>query len=250
VERPVNTLQDQIKGGEPAQWRVTVTRACLALMAVALTSASAVLVKERSQHVRPLAAVEILRAPDRFDRPAVSMVSLHVKASPEPVGLMNEVGPEPTENATPDPFADVAAKLDPATLELAQDPQVRWFDGRPIRPARQIMMNVSAYSPDARSCGESADGKTATLHSVFTNGMKLVAADTRVLPFGSLVSIPGYDTGHVVPVLDRGGAIKGNKLDLLFPTDEEARQWGRKQILVTVWEYADGKPAGDPRKSR
>ena len=33
-------------------------------------------------------------------------------------------------------------------------------------------------------------------------------------------------------------------------SDEAARAWGRKKIRVTVWEYADGKPAGDPRKAR
>lgn len=113
------------------------------------------------------------------------------------------------------------------------------YDGRPVRKARTIRMEVTAYSPDERSCGKSADGITASGYSVWTNGMKLVAADTRVLPFNSLVSIPGYNNGRPVPVLDRGGAIKGNKLDLLFPTHEQAMQFGRKHLTVTVWEYAD-----------
>jgi 3D (Asp-Asp-Asp) domain-containing protein len=243
----VNTLQEQIQGAEPARWRQGASRACLALMAIALTGASAILVKERSGQVRPLAAVDIVRAPERFERPAIlaiTDVAFRVPELSREEVFANEGPRELTE------AEKVALSLDPAMLELAQDPQVRWFDGRPVRPAKQMWMNVSGYSPDERSCGDSADGKTATLHSVFTNGMKLVAADTRVLPFGSLVSIPGYDEGRVVPVLDRGGAIKGNKLDLLFPTHEDAREWGRKKILVTVWEYADGKPAGDPRKAR
>jgi 3D (Asp-Asp-Asp) domain-containing protein len=113
-----------------------------------------------------------------------------------------------------------------------------------------MWMTVTAYSPDERSCGDSADGQTATLHSVSTNNMKLVAADTRILPFGSVVSIPGYNDDKVVPVLDRGGAIKGRHLDLLFPTDAQARAWGKKKLLVTVWAYADGKPADNPRKLR
>src|SRR5688572_6236575 len=113
-----------------------------------------------------------------------------------------------------------------------------------------MWLNVSGYSPDARSCGTSADGKTATLHSVSTNNMKLVAADTRVLPYGSMLSIPGYADAAVVPVLDCGGAIKGNKLDLLFPTHEEAIKWGRKRVQVVVWGYADGLPAENPRALR
>lgn len=128
--------------------------------------------------------------------------------------------------------------------ELAtDDSEIRWFNGRPIRPARTIRMTVTAYSPDERSCGASADGITASGYSVWTNGMRLVAADTSVLPFGSLVSVPGYDNGSPVPVLDRGGLIKGNRLDVLYGSHAEARQWGVQTLDVTVWEYADGEGA-------
>ncbi len=134
----------------------------------------------------------------------------------------------------------------PATTEVesfvVREPaagHARYFNGRPIRPARTITMTVTGYSPDARSCGKWADGVTASLKSVWTNGMHLAAADTRILPFGSMISIPGYADGDVIPVLDRGGAIKGHRLDLLYATHELARRWGVKRIPVTVWEYAD-----------
>lgn len=113
------------------------------------------------------------------------------------------------------------------------------FNGRTLRAARTMWMTVTAYSPDARSCGKWADGITASGYSVETNGFKSVAADTRLLPFGTVLSIPGYHNGRLVPVLDRGGAIKGDRLDVLFPTHEEALQWGRQRLLVTVWEYVD-----------
>ena len=117
----------------------------------------------------------------------------------------------------------------------------RYFDGRPIKPVKTIWMTVTAYSPDHRSCPGTDDGITATNHSVWTNAMRMVAADTTLLPFGSLVSVPGYAEGDVVPVLDRGGAIKGKRLDVLYATHEIARVWGRRKIPVTVWGYADGK---------
>ncbi|MBX3321774.1 MAG: 3D domain-containing protein [Phycisphaeraceae bacterium] len=128
--------------------------------------------------------------------------------------------------------------------------EIRWFDGRPVRPARTVWMKVTAYSPDARSCGAFADGKTATLHSVWTNAMQLVAADPRVLPYGSMLTIPGYADGEIVPVLDCGGAIKGNRLDVLYSNHTRARKWGVQRLAVTVWEYADGLPAPNPRKTR
>ena len=85
---------------------------------------------------------------------------------------------------------------------------------------------------------------------VLTNGGFLVAADPRVLPLGSLVSIPGYDSGAVVPVLDTGGAIKGNRLDVLYPTHEVAMRWGVQELDVEVWDYADGLPNGFRRVRR
>lgn len=130
------------------------------------------------------------------------------------------------------------------------DTSIRYFNGRPVRPVRQMSMLVTAYSPDWRSCGIWADGITASLHSVETNAGRLVAADKRVLGFGSMVSVPGYAGGEIVPVLDVGGKIKGARLDVLFPTHEVARRWGVQRLTVTVWDYADGQGAANWRAIR
>ena len=164
------------------------------------------------------------------------------------VNDMDEAVPPPTAPAieavdsfiTPQPAMPIA--LNPAmTSQTAANEELRWFNGRQIRPVKTITMVVTAYSPDERSCGKDAQGITASGYSVWTNGMKLVAADTEVLPFGSIISVPGYDHGGVVPVLDRGGAIKGRRLDVLYPTHEQAQKWGRQTLEVTVWDYVDGR---------
>ncbi len=129
--------------------------------------------------------------------------------------------------------------VSPVKDSEALDASIRWFDGKMVRPSRVIYMTVTGYSPDERSCGKFADNKTATMYSVWTNGMDLVAADPTVLPYWSMVSIPGYADGDIVPVLDCGGAIKGNRLDLLYPTHELARIWGVRQMPVTVWEFVE-----------
>lgn len=59
-----------------------------------------------------------------------------------------------------------------------------------------------------------------------------VAADTTKLPFGTIVYVPGYGYGSVE---DRGGAIKGQRLDLWFPSHERALRWGRQKLQVKVW---------------
>lgn len=98
---------------------------------------------------------------------------------------------------------------------------------------RRVRMLVSAYCPCPRCCGVHACGVTASGHSVFTNQGKFVAADPSI-PFGTCISIPGYHRGEPVPVLDRGGGIRGDRLDVYFPTHAQAQQWGARWLDVTV----------------
>ena len=92
-------------------------------------------------------------------------------------------------------------------------------------------MVVTAYCPCTRCCGPNAQGITASGRPVSANGGRFVAAD-RDLPFGTMLAIPGYNNGRPVEVLDRGGAIKGNRLDVFFATHHEARQWGVRRLRV------------------
>jgi len=86
---------------------------------------------------------------------------------------------------------------------------------------------VTAYCPCAKCCGEYADGYTANGHKI-RPGDKFVAAD-RSIPFGTMLAMPGYGR---VPVLDRGGAIKGKRLDVYFPTHKAALRWGVKHLEI------------------
>jgi 3D (Asp-Asp-Asp) domain-containing protein len=172
------------------------------------------------------------------------------QGGPEVTNDESVVAPALSAVAVSGPATSEAPAMNAEMQKLCSDPAVRWFNGRPAKPAQTIEMTVTAYSPDAQSCDDSADGFTATMHRVETNCGHLVAADPKLLPYGSMLSIEGYAEGQIVPVLDCGGAIKGRHIDLLFPTDHEAREWGVKKIRVTVWQYVDGKPAGDPRKMR
>ncbi|MEM6332969.1 MAG: 3D domain-containing protein [Planctomycetota bacterium] len=161
---------------------------------------------------------------------------------PEPAGWRGGEAEPADERSFGGPVASQGESETPgggAAAEAIDEEPAMSFDGRPLRAVRTITMKVTAYSPDEQSCGIWADGRTASGYSVWTNGMKLVAADTRLLPFGTILSVPGYHDGKPVQVLDRGGAIKGRRLDVLYPTHEIAREWGVQDLEVTVWEYAD-----------
>ena len=223
--------------------KVRAAREALAVLGLCgLSALSAIVVKESMlrREVTPLAVISTVESDN-----APAIISPVSVSSLTPI---DAPAADPLNAPVVEPVVEAAA---PALPENAiTDTSIRFFNGRPIRPMRTIRMKVTAYSPDEASCGDSADGITSSLHNVWTNAGKLVAADSRILPLGSIITVPGYDNGQVVPVLDRGGAIKGKRLDVLYPTHSQARKWGVQDLDIVVWEYADGKPACDFRAIR
>ncbi|CAN5591381.1 hypothetical protein BH11ARM2_BH11ARM2_04590 [soil metagenome] len=62
-----------------------------------------------------------------------------------------------------------------------------------------------------------------------------VAVDPRVIKLGSIVYVEGYG---IALASDTGGAIKGHRIDLCFPTYGQAVQYGRKRVRVHVLRAA------------
>ena len=95
-----------------------------------------------------------------------------------------------------------------------------------------VRMRVTAYCPCPKCCGEYSDGITACGHKI-QPGDVFVAAGIKYL-FGTEMSIPGYNHAKPVKVLDRGGAIRGNRLDVFFHSHQEALKWGVKYLDIKV----------------
>ena len=89
-------------------------------------------------------------------------------------------------------------------------------------PAGKQQLVVSATCYDL-------PGKTATGMPV---GRGVVAVDPSVIPLGSKLYIPGYGNGVAA---DIGGGIRGNIIDLWYPTYAECAAWGRRTVTITVY---------------
>lgn len=90
------------------------------------------------------------------------------------------------------------------------------------------MVSATAYTAYCAGCS----GITATGINLKANpNAKVIAVDPRVIPLGSKVYVEGY--GHAIAG-DTGGAIKGNKIDLFMNDLGRAKQWGRKNVTVTI----------------
>jgi 3D (Asp-Asp-Asp) domain-containing protein len=89
---------------------------------------------------------------------------------------------------------------------------------------------VTGYAACVACCGKS-DGITAD--GTYAPGFKgRLASAPKDIPFGTKLWVEGVG---LVEVHDRGGAIKGRRLELFFQTYNEARQWGVQKRQVWIW---------------
>lgn len=103
---------------------------------------------------------------------------------------------------------------------------------------------VTSYCPCKICCGKYGWGYTTASGHRIQTGDKFVAAP-RHIAYGTQLIVPGYSS-KPVKVLDRGGAIKGNRLDVYYPTHKQALQWGKRKLdVITVCDTdkAPAKPA-------
>ncbi len=82
---------------------------------------------------------------------------------------------------------------------------------------------VTAYCTCRICCGVYSGGNRTASGTVPTSN-RTIAVDTDVIPFGTRVIIDG----QVYVAEDRGGAIKGKRIDMFFMTHKEALRWGKQ----------------------
>ncbi|MGG0791801.1 MULTISPECIES: G5 and 3D domain-containing protein [Bacillaceae] len=93
---------------------------------------------------------------------------------------------------------------------------------------KEIYVSSTAYTASCKGCS----GVTSTGVDLKSNpGAKIIAVDPNVIPMGSKVYVDGY--GYAVAA-DKGGAIKGNRIDVFFSSKNDAYRWGVKRVKVRV----------------
>jgi len=132
-------------------------------------------------------------------------------------------------------------KSAPIMVEMVSDdgkPLLKGPDGRYYTYWKTVRSKVTAYTPDAHSCGEFADGKTSIGQNAWQ--MDGVAADPQSIPYGTLVYIP--DAGYR-EVDDTGSAMRNSwrkksvvHFDLRMTYRHQARQWGVRWYDVDLYQ--------------
>lgn len=125
--------------------------------------------------------------------------------------------------------AAAAAEVAPTSVPASQE------------PATPVASGASATTTPPTTSPKTGPGKTMVVDAVAYSlpgytasgmpvGPGVVAVDPSVIPLGTRMFIPGYGEGIAA---DTGSAIKGNIIDLWFPTYGQAAAWGRKTLTIT-----------------
>lgn len=88
-------------------------------------------------------------------------------------------------------------------------------------------------------CPTGCTGVTATgidvSNTIYHEGKRVIAVDPSVIPLGSTVQVTTSDgSTFEATAADTGGDIKGNRIDILVGSREEAYQLGRQDVAVKV----------------
>ena len=128
---------------------------------------------------------------------------------------------------------DVVSKTQAVKQQQAQAPTQQQQQAQTSAQSQQsesktITMSATAYTAYCTGCS----GITANGTDLRSNPeLKVIAVDPSVIPLGTRVYVEGY--GEAIAA-DTGGAIKGNKIDVFIPTQEDALNWGRRTVQVTI----------------
>ncbi|URN95970.1 MAG: G5 domain-containing protein [Candidatus Pristimantibacillus lignocellulolyticus] len=109
--------------------------------------------------------------------------------------------------------------------------------------AKKVLTNVTltAYTAGAESTGKSEGdaGYGVTASGTTVEEGRTIAVDTSVIPMGWWVYIEGVGLRRAE---DKGGAIKGNKIDVYFESLNVATKFGKKKG-VKVYVIGPNKPS-------
>lgn len=101
-----------------------------------------------------------------------------------------------------------------------------------------IKVEATAYTA---FCDTGCIGVTATgidvSNTIYHEGKRIIATDTNVIPLGTDVILTLQDGSRIEATAnDTGGAIKGNRIDLLVATVDDAMQFGRQEVSIEIVE--------------
>ncbi|MEH6974536.1 MULTISPECIES: 3D domain-containing protein [Bacillus] len=106
---------------------------------------------------------------------------------------------------------------------------------KPEEQAQVFSMVATAY---ISFCDTGCIGTTKTgydvSNTIYYRGKRVIAVDPSLIPLNSLVRVSYGSNSFEAYAIDTGGDIKGNRIDVLVGSESIAKDFGRKNVKVTV----------------
>ncbi|MED4172586.1 3D domain-containing protein [Halalkalibacterium halodurans] len=132
--------------------------------------------------------------------------------------LLHEPGAEVDEVETEE------VVLIETTHEPEPDPEPVW-----------MTFEATAYTAYCDGCIGITKTGVDVRNTTHYNGLRVIAVDPAVIPLGSTVEIRYADgSTERVTAQDTGGAIRGNKIDILRSSRDKAVQFGRQNVEIRI----------------
>ncbi len=153
--------------------------------------------------------------------------------------------PEPLEDQTAEAPQTDSPFREEAEIKIEETPRAE--DVLDFSSAKQLLVEATAYTNNPEDT-ITYDGRVLTrsgydvTETILYEGLRIIAVDPSIIPLGTRVYVEGF--GMAI-ALDTGSAIKGNKIDIMMDTKEEAVTFGRKPLTIWVIPKQEEKEGTD-----
>ncbi|WP_042352193.1 3D domain-containing protein [Bacillus massiliigorillae] len=141
--------------------------------------------------------------------------------------------------------AVVSTAVKASTIEMPKT--LEEYLGLDLKQYEKASVVATGYTAGVESTGKTVNHPS---YGITYSGVKVkrdvystIAADLNVYPIGTILWIPDYGYGVVA---DKGGAIKGNRLDLYYETVQDVYdEWGKREVEVYIIQRGTGSLTED-----
>lgn len=164
---------------------------------------------------------------------------------PQIIKIGTKPVPEPLEDQTAEAPQTDSPFREEAEIKIEETPRAE--DVLDFSSAKQLLVEATAYTNNPEDT-ITYDGRVLTrsgydvTETILYEGLRIIAVDPSIIPLGTRVYVEGF--GMAI-ALDTGSAIKGNKIDIMMDTKEEAVTFGRKPLTIWVIPKQEEKEGTD-----
>ena len=180
----------------------------------------------------PVAKKAVQEAPVKEEAPVSETPAVEEKAWTS--GNENEEVQTPVQEEAPVQDAPVKeeAPVQDAPVKEEAPVQETPVVEEPVQEKPAQENNSGSYTTQMQATAYTATGNRTATGTVPKKGT--IAVDPDVIPLGTELYVEGYGNGIAE---DTGSAVKGNIIDLYMDSEQQARDWGRRNVNVTIYNY-------------